>query len=96
MLALILQIIAVISTSYSKDLSTVSSVSNASTAYFRLIDTDTVAAGGGTVAASGGSRIDNFSISGDPIAVPESADVGWLALALAAGVIGGRRYFSCT
>ena len=50
---------------------------NQATIYFRLTNTSTVSANGGTVAATGTDRIDNVIIGGDLI--PEPASVGLLA-----------------
>lgn len=60
------------------DLST--ALNNASTAYFRLIDTSTTSINGGTVGTSGTSRIDNFTITGDPVPLPATATAGALLL----------------
>ena len=50
---------------------------NQATIYFRLTNTSTVSANGGTVAATGTDRIDNVIISGT--AIPEPASLGLLA-----------------
>lgn len=56
---------------YSFDLSTVTPLNNASTIYFRLVDTSTNAANGtGTVASGGTDRIDNFIVTGTSPGVP--------------------------
>lgn len=59
---------------YSFDLSGVSSLNNAGSVYFRLINTSTMSLNGGIVAANGTSRVDDFTISG--AAVPEPAELG--------------------
>jgi hypothetical protein len=52
---------------YSFDLSGVSVIENQSVVYFRLVNTSTVSLNGGTVAAGGTNRVDNFTV----VAVPE-------------------------
>jgi hypothetical protein len=44
------------------DLSSLSSLDNTPSAYFRLVNTSDVAANGGTVAATGTDRVDNFTV----------------------------------
>jgi hypothetical protein len=56
------------------DLSGIPAVEDASTLYIRLVNSSTVSAAGGTVAATGTSRVDNFTVA----VVPEPA--GMLAL----------------
>jgi hypothetical protein len=46
------------------DLSGVSAINNQPVVYFRVIDASTVSASGGTVAAGGTCRVDNFSVTG--------------------------------
>jgi hypothetical protein len=50
--------------SHTNDLSSVSAINNKSVVYFRLVNTSTASANGGTVAATGTSRCDNVSVSG--------------------------------
>jgi hypothetical protein len=50
----------------SYDLSAITALDNASTVYFRIVDIGTTSANGGTVAAAGTDRVDNFTV-----AVPE-------------------------
>lgn len=76
---------------FSRDLSAVSALNNASSVYFRLVDASTVAVGGGSVSSSGSNRIDNFTVSGfaltpDPgtTAVPETGTWAGGALGLLA------------
>jgi hypothetical protein len=79
------------STHFSFDLSSVTALNNASTVYFRLIDNSTTSASGGTVASTATDRIDNFTITATPQAVPEPASFalfGFGALAVA----GARRF----
>lgn len=63
--------------SYAFDLSTVPALDNAPTAYFRLIDSSTTSSSGGTVAATGTSRIDNFEVFAP---VPEPGTVSLLVI----------------
>ncbi|HTQ41059.1 MAG TPA: hypothetical protein VMJ32_18740, partial [Pirellulales bacterium] len=51
---------------YSPNISTLSSLANQGTVYFRLVDADTTSVGGngGVVATGGTDRVDNFIISG--------------------------------
>ena len=65
---------------FSRDLSAVTSLNDRASLYIRLVDSSTVAVGGGSVSASGSSRLDNFTVSGYAItaspsstAVPEPA-----------------------
>lgn len=79
------------------DLASLLALNNASSVYFRLVDTSTAAAGGGTVGTSGADRVDNFTISGTPIpaAVPlpsaAAAGMGLLALLAASTAWKSRR-----
>ena len=52
--------------SFSVDLSSITALNNAPAVYFRLMDSSTTSASGGTVSAGGTDRVDNFTI-----AVPE-------------------------
>jgi hypothetical protein len=64
---------------FSRNLSTVSDLNNAASIFIRLVDHSTVSANGGTVAAAGTDRVDNFTISGS--AVPEMPTLlVWLML----------------
>ena len=59
---------------YSYNLSAITALDNASTVTFRLIDTSTVSINGGTVAAGGTGRVDDFTVSMGPVTlVPEPA-----------------------
>jgi len=60
---------------YSQDLSSVTALNNASTVYFRLIDTSTTSANGGTVGSGGTDRVDNFTIE----VVPEPQTLALLS-----------------
>jgi hypothetical protein len=68
-------------THYTFDLSTITALDNASTVYFRVQDTSTTSINGGTVAAGGTGRIDNFTI------VPEPGTAALLALGLGALIL---------
>jgi predicted extracellular nuclease len=59
--------------STSRDLSAVTAVDNQANVYFRLIDISTVSASGGVVGTGGTNRVDNFTVSGDPIVVVDTA-----------------------
>jgi hypothetical protein len=72
------------------DLSAVSAIDNQANVYFRLVQTGTFSAGGGTVALAGTSRVDNFMVMASP--VPEPGSVAMLLAGLAAvGFVAGRR-----
>jgi len=65
------------------DLSSVTALDNAATVVFRLVDMSTTSANGGTVAAAGTDRVDNFTVSATPVPEPST---------LALGLVGG---FTC-
>lgn len=71
---------------FTQDLSSILALDNQATAFFRLIDTSTVSANGGTVAGTGTDRVDNFVVSGTAAvtAVPLPA-AAWL---LVSGLLG--------
>lgn len=63
------------------DLTSVTALNNAATVIFRVVDLSTVAITGGTVAATGTNRIDDFNVStGGTItpAVPEPASIAYM------------------
>lgn len=60
---------------------------SASTIYFRMVNTSTASANGGTVASTGTNRIDNVSIVG----VPEPATLALAAMSLIGVVVARRR-----
>ncbi len=79
---------AITTTSFSFDLSSITTLNNAAAIYFRLVDASTVSANGGTTAAGGTSRVDNFTISATPVPEPSVAAIlggfGILGLFMAA------------
>jgi hypothetical protein len=80
----------VVLSQYSVDLSGIAALDGAAMAYFRLINTSTVSASGGVVAAGGTSRVDNLTINGvSSTAVPEPSSI-LLGVALFGG-FGGTR-----
>jgi hypothetical protein len=75
-------------TTYFRDLSAIGALANTAAIYFRLTDATGLSATGGTVSASGATRIDDFSVTGfaippspTPTPVPESAAWSWIAVA---------------
>ncbi len=58
-------------TSFNLDLTAIIALNDSSSVYFRLQDTATTSANGGTVATTGTSRVDNFTVTAMPVAVPE-------------------------
>jgi hypothetical protein len=60
---------------FSYDLSSASVILGQSTVYFRLIDLDTIAENGGTVASTGTDRVDNFTVT----AIPEPSTYAMVA-----------------
>ena len=71
------------------NLSSVTALNNSASVYFRLTDTSTVSAGGGTVGTSGTDRVDNVTITGT--AVPEPSTLALLAGGGLAVVLAARR-----
>jgi len=69
------------------DLSAVSAIEGAATVYFRITVNSTTAITGGTVAAAGTSRVDNFTIS----AVPEPQAAALLGAVGMLGLVRRRR-----
>lgn len=67
--------------SFSFDLSSITALNNASTVDFRLLDSATTSANGGTVASGGTDRVDNFVVL-SPVPEPST-----LALAAGGGII---------
>ena len=71
---------------FTYDLSGVTALNNQAAVYFRLTDSATTSANGGTVAAAGTDRVDNFTIGVVPL--PEPTSVGLLLGGL--GLVGWR------
>lgn len=69
------------------NLGTVTALNNKAAVYFRLVDTSTTSASGGTVATAGTSRVDNVSVLNN---VPEPSCL-FLAIAAAMAIGGYRR-----
>jgi len=74
----------VASSSYTVDLSGVSALDNAPTVYFRLVNMSTVSANGGTLAAGGTDRLDNFTV------IPEPGTLAILAIGATAMILRRR------
>ena len=49
-----------------------SALNNGSSVYFRLTDVSTTSINGGTVGTGGTDRIDNFTVTADPVPEPSS------------------------
>ncbi len=74
--------------SYFYDLSSVTGLNNSPEVYFRLINSSTISAGGGTVNPTAGtSRVDNFTVA----VVPEPSTIALMALGGGAGLAVLRR-----
>jgi hypothetical protein len=72
------------------DLSAISSLANDSAIYFRTTMADTTAINGGSVATAGTDRVDNFTVFGSPLSVPEPTTLA-LAFGGAAFLVAFRR-----
>ncbi len=82
---------AVGTTTFTYDLSAITALNNAAAVTLRLIDTSTTAINGTTVAATGTSRVDNFTVNMTP--VPEAETAAMLLAGLTAlGFMLGRRH----
>jgi len=75
---------------HSFDLSSITSLNNLGTVYFRLTDLSATNITGGTVATTGTSRVDNFIVNG--VAIPEPSMLGLMGLG-AAMLVGVRRFY---
>jgi PEP-CTERM motif len=74
----------------SYDLSAVTALNNQANVFLRLTNNSTVSANGGTVAGTGTSRVDNFTVNMTP--VPEASTSAMLLAGLAVlGFLGRRR-----
>ena len=60
----------IFTSSYSFDLSSITAIDNAANVYFRLVNDGTTSANGGTVASGGTDRVDNFTVSVNPVPEP--------------------------
>ena len=69
--------------SFSFDLSSVTSINDQTTVYFRIVDDSTIAIGGGTVRGYMDDRIDNFLVSAQPVPEPST-----MALTVIGGAFG--------
>ncbi len=66
----------------SYDFSAITAIDNLSTVYFRMINTSTISANGGTVAGGGTNRIDNVTVTASA-AVPEPSSIALAGMGLA-------------
>ena len=73
---------------FTQDLSSLSILDNQSNVYFRLVDRDTTALRGDTVASGGTDRVDNVIITASPVPVPAAI---WLLGSGLFGLAGLRR-----
>ena len=62
---------------FNNNLTSISALNNQTSLYFRLVDLDAVASGGGTVGTAGTDRVDNVVIAGTVTPVPLPAGL-WL------------------
>ena len=80
--------------SKSFDLSSMPLFNNAATIYFRLANTSDINFSGSSIGTSGSDRIDNFLVTGTPVArTPESLPSGFCSLALSGFVFLSRKVF---
>lgn len=68
--------------SFSDDLSSITAINNVSSLFFRLVDADTSAINGGSVASTGTDRVDNVLVTASPVPLPAAV---WL---LGSGLFG--------
>ena len=76
---------------FSFDLTAVPALSNNPNDIFRLVDTSTVSANGGTVAVAGTDRVDDFTVSDSPIPAPIPEPSSMVALVSGAALLTARR-----
>jgi hypothetical protein len=73
----------IVASSYSFDLSALSALDNQAAVYFRLTQTSATSANGGTVAATGTNRVDNFTINATLVPEPGTVALAAAGLGLA-------------
>ncbi len=76
---------------YSFDLTGVAALSNNTDVVFRLVNTSTTSAGGGTVAAAGTSRVDNFIVSDEAVPAPIPEPTAIIGLLSGSALLFARR-----
>lgn len=76
--------------SHTYDLSAITALDNASVVYFAVTDTSTVSINGGTVAAAGTDRLDNFTVF-SPVPVPEPSTIALAGIGGVAALFALRR-----
>jgi hypothetical protein len=74
------------------DLSSISSLANVGAIYFRTTMADTTSINGGSVATAGTDRIDNFTVLGSPLSVPEPTTLALVFGGAACLVVFRRRH----
>ena len=73
-------------------LDSVTVLDNQASAFFRLVNTGTAAAGGGTIGSTGANRVDNFTVWADVAPVPDAGSSLWLSFAaIAVLLLAGAR-----
>jgi hypothetical protein len=70
------------------DLSSIAALDNNTDVVFRLTDTSTVSANGGTVATSGTSRVDDFTVADQPVPPPVPEPTTVITLLSGLGMLG--------
>lgn len=71
---------------FSVNLSSVAALNNQTNVYFWLINASVASAAGGTVQASGTSRVDNFTVNAEPVPEPISILGGLTALGMGGAI----------
>jgi len=79
--------------SFSRDLSSIVSVSNAANIYFRLTQTGTTTASGGSIGTGGTDRVDNFTVLGTPVPEPSTCVLAGIAVVGLVGLRARRSFF---